>query len=125
MAQCALHADVDALGTCDRCGRFACGVCLQPRTTERFCPECAERMELRLAASGRAQLTLVLSLMSLNCLVFLVPIALTLALIERQAIARGEAPEGGRSWINASLALCAVATGLWSLVGCLMLTSSV
>lgn len=37
-ARCALHFDVDATGTCARCGRFGCPSCLDERS---FCTECA------------------------------------------------------------------------------------
>ncbi|MGV3622066.1 MAG: hypothetical protein ACO1OB_14685 [Archangium sp.] len=37
-ARCAIHFDVDAVGTCKRCGRFACASCMADGA---FCSDCA------------------------------------------------------------------------------------
>ncbi len=37
---CALHPDGAAVGVCERCGRFACGVCLR----DGLCTACAQRV---------------------------------------------------------------------------------
>src|SRR5687767_14387192 len=54
---CRLHADRPAIGTCERCGSFGCGECLQLVQTQRLCPDCRARMGADLPPlAGRAGL---------------------------------------------------------------------
>lgn len=56
-ARCSIHPDVDALGSCSRCGRFLCGDC-RDLVREGWCVTCAARPEARLETSAGARTAL-------------------------------------------------------------------
>jgi hypothetical protein len=114
-ARCAKHAARAATGTCARCGDYLCGLC-GLRVGERLhCQSCAARVTRE--HSARASAALVLGLLGACGLFVVAPAALTLAVLELQAIASGAAPIGGRGLARAALALGAA--------GVLMLLSAV
>ena len=106
-AQCARHPDALAVEVCGRCGAFVCDQCLQLGDDEVRCPACWERLMER--ASTRSLVALVLSVIGVFY-VTLLPgvVGLVLAQQELKAIARGEAPESGRTMAKVARVLGAL-----------------
>ncbi len=63
-AQCSVHAEVEAAGSCSRCGRFVCVAC-RDAVREGWCVTCASRPEARLETSGAARTALLLAVIGL------------------------------------------------------------
>lgn len=100
LGNCAIHPDVPAAQTCERCGAFACASCLEVTDTEpqqTLCANCY-RNYFGEKASQRAVLALVLSVVGISmfCLFLGIP-GWVLAEQELAAIDRGEAPMKGRN----------------------------
>jgi hypothetical protein len=94
-AACPRHPDQPASTTCNRCGRFVCGTCLNFSSANQIlCTECHQREDGG-KASGRAILALVLAIVGFNCLPFLGIPAIILANLELGAIERGESSPKG------------------------------
>lgn len=55
-ARCATHSEVEATGTCARCGTFYCGVCARPVFGKTWCTACAARPEVHYLEHFRARL---------------------------------------------------------------------
>ncbi len=119
-AFCGVHPTERAAITCHRCGSFACTECLNLHDGVEYCERCWQR-EFGGKASGRAVLTLVLAIISLNCMWPLGIASVILGSQELAAIARGEAPMKGRSlakggliigWIGVGLTVVAVGVGI-------------
>lgn len=116
-ALCARHPQTPAVDTCQRCGSFVCGACLELREGKGYCPDCYSRAQSG-PASTRAIAALVLGIVGLNCGFLPGIVGLVLSVRELAAIDRGEAPDTGRSlargarvlgWINVALLVIAVA----------------
>lgn len=60
-AECAVHAGALGVGTCARCGAFACSACFD--VTTGWCSACRSRREVRLRVPGRARAALWLSVL--------------------------------------------------------------
>ena len=45
-ARCLEHPDLEAVGTCSRCGRFVCAVDQRTVGPRQFCEQCAARPEV-------------------------------------------------------------------------------
>lgn len=99
LGSCAVHAGVEAVVTCERCGAFACAECMHLTDTvpsQTLCTACFQRF-FGEKASGRAVLALVLGIIGISgCFILGLP-TLWLASVELAAIERGEAPAKGRN----------------------------
>lgn len=124
-ARCARHPEAPAVDTCQRCGAFVCGDCLELREGRGYCPDCFIRSQSG-PASKRAIAAIVLGIVGLNCGFLPGVIGLLLSYRELAAIDAGEAPDTGRSlarggrvlgWINVALLVVATAAGAWYLFG--------
>lgn len=115
LGNCAIHPDVPAAQTCERCGAFACGNCLEVTDTEpqqTLCANCY-RNYFGEKASSRAVLAIVLSVLGLSMFcVFLGVPGWVLAEQELSAIERGEAPMKGRNLALGAKWLGIITTGV-------------
>lgn len=115
--RCAAHPDVEALGTCGRCGRFTCARCGRDGFGQHLCDGCLARPQARLAASPRAKQALLCAVLGLHGVVVLLPVAAWLARAELREVAAGRSNPGGRAWAQGALMLSALAAVAWLLVG--------
>ncbi len=123
-AECAAHPTVEAAGTCDRCGRFACSACGRAEAGLFLCAECLARPEARLIASAESKRALVFALLGLHGLFFLVPMAFWLARTEVVAIENGHSPQAGKPWAQGALIVCALSAVTYGLLALWWLTTS-
>lgn len=99
LGACAVHPDRPAVETCERCGAFACGECVQITDThpqQTLCAPCHSRY-FGANASSRSVTALVLALISINMCWPLGVAGWILGEQELAAIDRGEAPMKGRN----------------------------
>jgi hypothetical protein len=111
-ARCAKHADVAAVDVCQRCGTFVCGECVQIRSEDEFCSDCAKLLDRPPSRRPRvaflcailpcplfvalvSTVPVVGLLLGLAVAVLLFAIGLTVILQERSARARGESSSKG------------------------------
>lgn len=131
-ARCAVHHEAPAVVVCTRCGAFACEACAVLTRAPLVCRACEPFLDARpspwatwsvwLTAFGVAGLFCgpfvpLLNLLVVPAAVLSGPVGLVLAVIERRAINRREAPAAGNGRVGLAIAmgvfhLCVLALGL-------------
>lgn len=106
-ATCAVHAGAASIGTCARCGAFACAACFDASTG--WCAACRARSDLRLEVPGRARAALWLAVAGTCGVLPLLPIAVVLGVVE----SRTRNPVT-RPFAQGAMTLAAVATIAWA-----------
>ena len=113
-ARCSVHADVAAVGSCVRCGRFVCVAC-RAAVREGWCVTCASRPEVRLEISASARVTLWLALGGLLFPVFSVMAWRRAATAGTPTEADAPVFQGARWLAMTTLLTWAVALSAWLL----------
>lgn len=133
-ARCARHAQAAAVDVCQRCGTFVCGECVNIRSEDVFCPDCARILDRppptrpKLAfglAVAPAPLAAALTffvgglgtLVGLGLLLPLIATALALLIQERSARSKGKSAFEGAFY---PLAWATLAVDLVGTVGLLV-----
>jgi hypothetical protein len=120
MQLCPSH-QVEAVGSCTRCGAFVCETCRRWMSEKPFCMPCLTRLGNK--PSGEATLALLLA--TLGLVLWLPGIAaIVLANRELKRVERGEAPEASKDfatlartlgWFDAVVGAGAIAVQLFRL----------
>lgn len=104
LGRCAQHGDRPAVAACDRCGAYVCAACRRHYDYRPLCSTCLPLRSHGGPRSGRAVAAVVLAGVGLVLPILpLGPLGAFLGHLELGAIARGEAPFGGRGFARAAV----------------------